>query len=131
MPHRPAAMRILVVDDNVDAANTLGLLLRFEGHEVEVAYGAQAALEKARAAAPAMVFVDIAMPGMDGYELAKRLRALPGCAGAALVALSGYPAEELAMQADAAGIEFRLTKPIDVRKALAIVAEVAGRSESK
>jgi CheY-like chemotaxis protein len=124
-------MRILVVDDNVDAANTLGLLLRFEGHQVEVAYGAQAALEKARAAAPAMVFMDIAMPGMDGYELAKRLRALPGCAGAALVALSGYPADELAARAGAAGIEFCLTKPIDVRKALAIVADVAGRSESK
>jgi two-component system CheB/CheR fusion protein len=118
-------MRVLVVDDNVDAANTLGVLLRFEQHQVDIVYDARAALEKARVVPPAIVFMDIAMPGMNGYELARRLREMPECRHVVLVALSGYPAQDVA--AEAAGIEFYLTKPADIRRVLSILEDLKSR----
>src|SRR5688500_5920868 len=73
MLHCRRLMRVLVVDDNVDAADSLGMLLRLEQHLVDVVYDGHAALAKARLTQPALVFVDIGMPGMNGYELAQRL----------------------------------------------------------
>ena len=82
--------RILVVDDNVDAAVTIAALLQTWGHDVQAAYGGEAALEKVRSFQPEIVLLDIGMPGMTGYEVAKRLRAEPSAQGMIIVALTGY-----------------------------------------
>jgi CheY-like chemotaxis protein len=119
-------MRVLVVDDNVDAADSLGVLLRLEQHQVDVVYDGRAALAKARLDPPGLVFMDISMPSMSGYELAQRLHEIPGCERAVLVALSGYRTlDENASKAG--GIEFHLTKPTQVDKVLAIVQDVESR----
>ena len=76
-PARPSGHRLLVVDDNQDAAVSLAMLLRLQGHEVRVAHDGPAALEMAKAYPPDVVFLDIGMPGMDGYEVARRLRSSP------------------------------------------------------
>src|SRR5215831_19316248 len=89
-----ARRRILVVDDNVDAANSLAVLLRLEGHEVRVACDGPAALAAAQADPPEMVVLDLGMPGTDGFEVARRLRALPGTKGTLLVAVTGWAQEE-------------------------------------
>src|SRR5262249_20334195 len=86
----PAPRRILVVDDNVDAAESLAVLLRLEGHEVRTAHDGPTALAAAQAHSPEMVILDLGMPAMDGVEVARRLRALPGPKGVLLVALSGW-----------------------------------------
>ena len=73
----PSGNRLLVVDDNQDAADSLAMLLRLQGHDVRVAHSGQAALEMTKAYRPDLVFLDIGMPGMDGYEVARRLRQRP------------------------------------------------------
>jgi CheY-like chemotaxis protein len=119
-------MRVLVVDDNKDAADSLGMLLRLEQHLVDVVYDGRAALEKARLTHPALVFVDIGMPGMNGYELAQRLHELPGCEQVVVAALSGYRTlDESASRA--AGIEFHLTKPAQTDEVLRIIEDVESR----
>ena len=77
-PPPPSGHRLLVVDDNQDAANSLAMLLRLQGHEVRVAYSGMAALEMTKTYTPDVVFLDIGMPGMDGYEVARRMRQQPG-----------------------------------------------------
>src|SRR5262249_58987332 len=84
-----APRRLLVVDDNVDAAESLAVLLRLAGHEVRVASDGPAALAAAQADPPEMVVLDLGVPGMDGFEVARRLRALAGTTGTLLVALTG------------------------------------------
>jgi PAS domain S-box-containing protein len=114
----PAAggpLRILVVDDNVDGAKSLALLLRLEGgHEVRVAHDGPAALELARDFHPDVVFLDIGLPkGMDGYEVARRLRQQPGLGEALLVALTGFGQEEDRRRSLAAGFHAHLVKPVN------------------
>src|SRR3954452_20848828 len=77
-PPSPSGYRLLVVDDNQDAANSLAMLLKLQGHEVRVAYSGTAALEMTKTFTPDVVFMDIGMPGIDGYEVARRIRELPG-----------------------------------------------------
>jgi CheY-like chemotaxis protein len=103
-----------VVDDNVDAAESLALLLRLRGHEVEVAYDGAAALETAGAFHPEVVLLDIGLPGLDGYQVASRLRRRRRTAGALLVALTGYGQEEDQQRAREAGFNHHLTKPVDL-----------------
>ena len=112
---------MLLVDDNVDAASNLAALLRLSGHEVRVAHDGETALRLHREAPAEVVLLDIGMPGMDGYETARRLRA-QGPAGLRIVALTGYGAEADRVRARAAGFDDHLTKPVDTRaleKALA------------
>jgi CheY-like chemotaxis protein len=104
---------VLVVDDNADAALMLTLLLRARGHDVRAAHTGPAALEEAVAFCPEAVVLDIGLPGMDGYEVARRLRTLPELAGALLVALTGYAQEEDRQRARAAGFNQYLIKPVD------------------
>jgi CheY-like chemotaxis protein len=99
------------VDDNVDAAESLALLLRLAGHEVRVVHDGPAALETAQAYHPDAVLLDIGLPGMSGYEVAERLRAEPGGA-ALLVALTGYGRQEDRRRSQAAGFDVHLTKPV-------------------
>lgn len=106
-------MRIMVVDDNQDSANSLATLLQLGGHEVEAAYSAGTALERAVTFRPAVMLLDIGLPGMDGYELARRLRATPQLTGLRLVALTGYSGAEDQQRTRAAGFDEHLVKPVD------------------
>ena len=105
--------RILVVDDNVDTAAGLSRLLTRRGYFVELAHDGPSAVEKARAFAPAAVLLDIGLPGMDGYEVARHLRADPATVGSVILALSGYGQEEDRTRSRAAGFDHHLVKPID------------------
>jgi two-component system CheB/CheR fusion protein len=105
--------RVLVVDDNVDAAESLVLLLRLRGHEVEVAFSGPMALETVAAFKPDVVLLDIGLPGLDGYQVARAIRRQEGGAKMILVALTGYGQEEDRRLALEAGFDHHLTKPVD------------------
>ena len=105
--------RVLVVDDNVDTAESLAMLLRMKGHDVQVAYDGPAALKTARAFHPEAVLLDIGLPGLDGYQVAARLRRRRRTSGSLLVALTGYGQEEDRLRAQHAGFDHHLTKPVD------------------
>ena len=108
------ARRLLLVDDNVDAASTQAALLRILGHEVEVAYNGEAALEKAREFRPEIVLLDLGMPGMDGFEVARRLRASKEGRRVKLVAQTGWGQEEDRRRTREAGFDAHLAKPVDI-----------------
>ena len=108
--------RILVVDDNVDAAEALSELLRDYGHEVLTAHNGGAAIEQASLYRPELVLLDISMPEMDGYEVAKKLRDEVGLNDALLVALTGYGEERHRRLAREAGFDRHVTKPVDTSK---------------
>ena len=108
-----ASRRILVVDDNLDSAESLALLLGLQGHEVSTATDGPAAVTTARSFRPEIVFLDIGLPGIDGYEVARRIRAEPDLAGTVLIAMTGYGQEEDVRQAMAAGFDRHLVKPVD------------------
>jgi len=112
--------RILVVDDNVDAALTLDLLLRSLGHESRVAHEGARALEIAREFRPEVILLDIGMPGMDGYEVARRLRGMNHGLTFRIVAVTGWGQEADRARAKEAGFDVHLVKPVDV----AVLAKV-------
>jgi CheY-like chemotaxis protein len=105
--------RVLIVDDNVDAAEMLALWLRTEGHEVCTAHDGARALQEAQAFGPEVVFLDIGLPRMDGYEVARQLRQLAGPKRPLLVALTGYGQDEDRRRAEEAGFNAHLVKPAD------------------
>jgi PAS domain S-box-containing protein len=105
--------RVLVVDDNVDAAESLAMFLRLSAQEVRVAYNGPDALAQAATFQPELVILDIGLPGMDGYEVAKRLRAHPVNHDALLVALTGWGQDEDRRRSRAAGFDHHLVKPVD------------------
>jgi CheY-like chemotaxis protein len=108
-------LRVLITDDNVDAAESLAILLRLSGHEVRTAYDGPQALEVAQAFCPQVVFLDVGLPkGMDGYELARRLRRQERLAGAMLVAMTGFGSVDDIDRTRAAGMDHHLTKPTDL-----------------
>ena len=109
-----SAIRALIVEDNVDAAEALATLLRLLGHEVEVRYDGASGLEAARRNPPDLVLLDIGLPGMDGYEVASRLRAEPATKGIRIVALSGYGRHQDRSRSLEAGFDGHLVKPIDL-----------------
>jgi len=118
---RGQARRVLVVDDNVDAAELLGEALRHRGHEVEIAFdgpGALALLDRFR---PDVGLLDIGLPVMDGYELAARLRKDPALAGIRLVAITGYGQAADRSRSTAAGFDEHLVKPIDLDRIVQLV----------
>ncbi|MSR56742.1 MAG: response regulator [Planctomycetaceae bacterium] len=108
-----ARRRVLIVDDNQDAADSLRMLLRLLGHQVRVAHHGGGALEAVAAELPEIVLLDIGMPGMDGYEVARRLRALPEGKQLVLVALTGWGQEHDRQRSRAAGFDQHLTKPVE------------------
>ena len=105
--------RILVVDDNRDAAESMAVLLRMEGHLVDIAYDGPAALEAVRSMRPDVVLLDLGLPGIDGFELAERLRAMPDGARTLLIAISGYGQDEHREKSRRAGFDRHFVKPID------------------
>jgi CheY-like chemotaxis protein/two-component sensor histidine kinase len=119
----PSRHRLLVVDGNKDAADSLAMLLRLQGHEVRVAHDGPAALELAAGYRPQMVFLDIGMPGMDGYEVARRLRSLPGLAGIKVAALTGWGQSEDRRRSKEAGFDYHFVKPVDPTTLQSLVAD--------
>jgi signal transduction histidine kinase len=108
-------LRVLVVDDNVDGARSLAMLLGVLGHEVRIGHDGPQALEAAACFRPEVVLLDIGLPrGMDGYEVARRLRAQPGLEQTLLVALTGYGGEEDRARAGQAGFSAHFVKPVDL-----------------
>jgi PAS domain S-box-containing protein len=112
---RPAGrrLRILVVEDNRDAADSLRVLLELLGHEVRVAYSGPDGVRTAQEWQPSVVLSDIGLPGLDGFEVAQRLRRDPATAGARLIAITGYGSEEDRRRAEEAGYNHVLKKPAD------------------
>jgi PAS domain S-box-containing protein len=106
--------RLLLVDDNFDAAMSQALLLRHLGHEVETAFSGPAALEKASAFRPEVVLLDIGMPGMDGFEVARRLRASPLGRDVMIVAQTGWGQDVDRRRSREAGFDAHLAKPVDL-----------------
>ncbi len=104
---------MLVVDDNVDAADSLAMLLRLKGREVRVCYDGPSALAMADAAPPAVAFLDLGMPKMDGYELARAFSKHPTLMGVVLVALTGWGQAEDRQRTKEAGFDHYLVKPVE------------------
>ncbi len=117
-------MRLVIVDDNVDAAESLAALLVTQGHEVQVLDDAASTLRAAAAQPPQAFILDIGLPDMDGYELARRLRAQPGTRGAMLIALTGYGQAHDRVLAKAAGFDHHFVKPVDWQE---LASALAGR----
>ena len=103
---------ILIVDDNVPSAETLALLIGFSGHATEVAHTGAEALQVAERCHPAVILLDLSLPGMDGFEVARRLRA-SGNHESMLVAVTGYGQEDDRRRTSEAGFHHHLVKPID------------------
>ena len=115
VPVRPAGRRVLVVDDNIDAAESIAVFLRLEGHEVRTVSDGAQAVAIAQVFAPQVAVVDIGLPGMNGYEVARRLR-LKGPGGPALlIALTGYGQKEDHTRSTEAGFDHHFVKPADPR----------------
>ena len=122
VPHAaPGSRKILVVDDNVDAADTLEALLTIEGYSVAVAYDGEAALEAVRKDPPAIVLMDIGMPRMDGYEAARRIR--EETEGIRLIALTGWGQDLDRQKAQDAGFNTHFVKPVDLEQLLSTIDE--------
>jgi len=118
-----AGLKVLVVDDNVDAALTLSMILEASGHVTRVAHDGYGALEAAREFRPRVAFLDIGMPGMSGYDTARAIRAMEELDGVVLVALTGWGAESDRQRSSEAGFDHHLTKPVQ----LAVVEELLAR----
>jgi signal transduction histidine kinase/ActR/RegA family two-component response regulator len=123
-----AQRRILVVDDNRDAAESLGLLLKFQGADVHVVHDGPAALAALTMYRPSIVLLDIGMPGMDGYELARRMRQRLNGDDVTLIALTGWGQKEDQRLSKEAGIDHHLIKPVDCDM---LVDMLAGLSQAK
>jgi CheY-like chemotaxis protein len=119
-----SSLRVLVVDDNVDAADTLTALLEFKGHTVAVAHDGPQALAAARSLLPQVVFLDIGLPGMSGYEVARDLRAMAALDGVTLIALTGWGTDADRLKTDAAGFDHHLTKPVSFDEILRMLTEL-------
>jgi len=115
--------RILVVDDNVDNAESIRLLFQLAGHQVRTAYNGHDALAAACAFRPEVVLLDIGLPGMDGYEVARRLREAAGGKKMLLIAQTGYGQEEDRRRSREAGFYAHLVKPVDPGALKALLAD--------
>ena len=120
---REPGLRMLVVDDNRDNATTMATLLQMLGHDVAVANSGAEALERLAEAVPAVALVDIGMPGMNGYELAERIRSHPGGDCVYLIAMTGWGQESDRVRSKGAGFDRHMVKPVDLDQLLALLRE--------
>jgi two-component system CheB/CheR fusion protein len=131
LPHdRSQVLRVLIVDDNIDAANSLALLLETVGHSVATAHSGIAALETLEGHRPHVVLLDIGLPELDGYEIAKRVRARYSPAELVLVAMTGYGQQTDRERSKAAGFDHHLVKPAAFEEIETILAQCAGTVRS-
>jgi signal transduction histidine kinase len=126
-PAEENALRILVVDDNQDSACSMTLLLELQGHQVHVAHAGQAALQIAGQFHPDVILLDIGMPGMNGYEVAKHLRSQAAFSETLLIAVTGYGRASDVKQTESAGFDHHLVKPIDYDKLQSLLEARSGR----
>ncbi len=124
MPPVSRQLRLLVVDDNVDAANTLAIFLEAAGHQVTVEYEPWAALQRAKAETLDVCLLDIGLPGMDGNELARRLRSLPQTAHATFIAVTGYGQKHANNESIAAEFDHHLVKPPDTSRLMELLENI-------
>ena len=118
-------LRVLVIEDNRDAADSLSLLLSLLGHETRVAYSGLEGVAAAKEWRPNVVLCDIGLPGMDGYEAARQLRQLPGMAKTVLAAITGYGQDTDVQRSKEAGIDYHFLKPIDPAKLNQLLAHAS------
>jgi CheY-like chemotaxis protein len=118
------ARRILLVEDNTDQAEMMVMLLEFRGHEVTVAPDGPGAIERAESYRPDLILLDLGLPDMDGYEVARQLRRIPGLAHTPLVALTGYGQQKDRNRTAEAGFAYHLVKPVDPDLLERVVNEV-------
>ena len=119
-------VRVLVVDDHVDGAEALALALQLEGHDVRIAHDGEGALAGCREHSPEMVLLDLDLAGgLDGYEVARRLRRIPQLARACVVAVTGFGSGDHRRRAHEAGFDFYLLKPVDPRELRELARTVA------
>lgn len=124
LPTFTTPLRIMLVDDNVDAADALAMLLTAVGHEVIVEHGAAAALYRARLSPPQVCLLDVGMPDIDGYQLARLLKASPETSSTLLIAVTGYGQANDREMAFAAGFNHHLVKPVDTCRLFELLAKV-------
>jgi signal transduction histidine kinase/DNA-binding response OmpR family regulator len=132
-PAQPAAprrngtgQRVLIVDDYADAADSMAAILRVDGQDVQIAHDGPTALEVVRNFKPSVVFLDIGLPGMNGFEVARALRAAPETKDSLLIAVSGYGQAEDQRQSKEAGFDRHLVKPVD----LSVLQEILGATNA-
>ncbi|QBQ54762.1 ATP-binding protein [Nitrosococcus wardiae] len=121
-----ATRHILVVDDNPDVANSFAKILELLGHRVSISYKGSNALQRAAEDPPDVIFLDLGMPGLNGFEIARRLRRLDMEQRPVLVAMTGYAQAEDIRQARAAGFDHHLRKPVDMAQVQEIIANFSG-----
>lgn len=119
-------LKLMIVDDNVDAADTLALLLQSAGYEVVTEYTATRAMARIREKTPQVLLLDIGLPDMNGNELARRVRAMPEAAKATLIAVSGYGQESDKQETKAAGFDYHYVKPVSFRELLQLLTSLSG-----
>jgi PAS domain S-box-containing protein len=122
------SLQVLVVDDNVDAAGSLAMLLEASGHDARVAHDGPTALEAALKRRPDVMLLDLGLPGLDGFEVAKRLRRQPGFQDVVLVAMTGYGQEADRQRSLDAGFDHHLVKPAEFGKVQEILATVSAKA---
>jgi two-component system CheB/CheR fusion protein len=127
-PVHQGRTRVLLVEDHLDAAESLRMLLELLGHHVRVVHDGGAALDAAQANVPDVMLVDIGLPGMDGYEVARRMRQHPDLKRVVLVALTGYTGDTHRQRAFAAGFDYHLVKPVTPDALLGLVSRL-GKDE--
>ena len=110
-----SARRVLVVDDNPEAARALAALLELWGHQVFIAHDGRAALEQVRRLQPHVVLLDIGLPGMDGFEVAAQLRREPGQRSIRVISMSGLSREDDVLRALESGVDQHLSKPVETQ----------------
>jgi signal transduction histidine kinase/CheY-like chemotaxis protein len=128
-PEACGAICVMVVDDNVDAAQTAAMLLEAHGHTVSVAFSAASALAHIASVTPDVMVIDIGLPDMDGYALCRHLRLQPQTSKSVLIALTGYGQEQDREQARIAGFDYHLVKPADHAELLALLSKVATKAK--
>ena len=133
VPETAAALRVLVVDDNRDAADSLALLLRFRGHEIAVAYDGREAIDAAEQFQPDAIVLDIGLPGLNGYDVARRIRGQHSGGRPYLVSLTGWGQEDDRRRSVEAGFDAHLVKPVEIDALMQLLAGVSaggGRGEA-
>jgi CheY-like chemotaxis protein/two-component sensor histidine kinase len=124
MPAKKNRARVMVVEDSPDTAESLAMLLELVGHEVRVVHNGAAALDEAQVNVPDVILVDIGLPGMDGYEVARRIRQHPDLKHVVLAALTGYGREEDRQRCLAAGFDYHIVKPVNPDSLQELVARL-------
>jgi CheY-like chemotaxis protein len=124
------ARRVLVVDDSVDAAESLAMLLAFEGHETHKAHDGADAVRTAERVRPDIVLMDIGLPILNGYEACRRIRSQAWGVPITMVAITGWGQEDDREQSAAAGFDLHLVKPVDLGELLQVVGSARARTSA-